>query len=323
MKAAVRHVFGAPEVLEVEDLPKPVPTGDEVLVRVRAASGNPADWHVVRGSPLLMRFMGFGVFRPKSAKLGADIAGEVEAVGERVKRFAVGDAVFGDLSGCGFGGFAEYVCVPESVLAPKPSNLTFEQAAAVPLAALTALHAIRDEAHVQPGHKVLITGASGGVGTFAVQLAKAFGAEVTGVCSTKNVELVRSIGADHVIDYTREDFTAGGPRFDRIVDTAAFRPVWESVRALVPGGTYVAVGGEVWRIFQTMLVGWWVSQLTKRSVRSLSSKPNTEDLGILKNLIEAGKIVPVIDRRYPLREIANAIRYIELGHAHGKVIITV
>ncbi|HEX7604419.1 MAG TPA: NAD(P)-dependent alcohol dehydrogenase, partial [Polyangiaceae bacterium] len=171
--------------------------------------------------------------------------------------------------------------------------------------------------------KVLINGASGGIGTFAVQIAKAFGAEVTGVCSTKNVELVRSLGADHVIDYTREDFTAGGPRFDRIIDAAAFRPVWESVRALVPGGTYVMVGGQVWRIFQTMFVGWPVSLFTKRSVRALSSKPNTEDLSILKDLIEAGKLVPVIDRRYALREIAEAIRYIEQGHAHGKVVITV
>jgi NADPH:quinone reductase-like Zn-dependent oxidoreductase len=316
MKAMLRHVYGSPEVVvRLEELPKPTPRNDEVLVRVHAASGNPADWHVLRGAPFLMRLMGFGVLRPKRATLGADLAGTVEAVGPDVKELAVGDEVFGDISDCGWGAFAEYVCVPERSLVVKPANITFEQAAAVPLAAVTALHALRDGG-IRAGANVLVNGASGGVGTFAVQIAKALGAEVTGVCSTKNVDLVRSIGADHVIDYTREDFTRGAERYDLIVDAAAFRSVSDCLRALDAEGTYVHVGGTT----NGMLAAALASVGDKR-VRVLMSKPEREALLFVKELLETGQIVPVVDRRYPLRQLPEAIRYLEGGHTRGKVVI--
>jgi NADPH:quinone reductase-like Zn-dependent oxidoreductase len=236
MKAMVRHRFGSPDVMELEECPKPIPGEHEALVKIRAAAANPADWHILRGDPWLMRLAGFGMIRPKHQILGADIAGTVEAVGKGVKRFAPGDAVFGDLVGSGWGAFAEYACVREEALALKPPNLTFEQAAAVPLAALTALQGLRDAGRLQPGQQVLINGASGGVGTFAVQVAKALGAEVTGVASSKNLDLVRSLGANRVLDYTRDDFTRQPERYDLILDTAAFRPVKDSLRALTPRG---------------------------------------------------------------------------------------
>jgi NADPH:quinone reductase-like Zn-dependent oxidoreductase len=323
MKAMVRHAYGSPDVVRLEELRKPVPRGDEVLVKVRAASGNQADWHVVRGAPFIMRFMGFGILRPKRATLGADVAGTVEATGPDVKELAVGDEVFGDISDCGWGAFAEYVCAPAHCFVQKPANITFEQAAAVPLAAVTALHALRDEGRIRPGAKVLVNGASGGVGTFAVQIAKALGAEVTGVCSTKNVDLVRSIGADRVIDYTREDFTRDSGRYDLIVDAAAFHSVSDCLRALNPGGTYVHVGGTTNSMLGAAFASLRTSLVGKRRVRVLMSKPDREALLFVKDLIGAGKLVPVVDKRYSLREVPEAIRYLEGGHARGKVVIAV
>jgi len=323
MKAMLRHVYGAPDVVRLEELPKPVPKGDEVLVKVRAASGNPADWHVVRGAPFVMRLMGFGILRPKLATLGADVAGTVEAIGPGVTDLAVGDDVFGDVSACGWGAFAEYVCVPERSLVAKPANITFEQAAAVPLAAVTAVHALRDVGQIRPDAKVLVNGASGGVGTFAVQIAKALGAEVTGVCSTKNVDLVRSLGAAHIIDYTREDFTRDEERYDLIVDAAAFRSVSDCLRALKPEGTYVHVGGTTNGMLGAALASVRTSMVGHKRVRVLMSKPDRSALLFVKELLEKGEIVPVVDKLYPLRDVPEAIRYLEGGHARGKVVIEV
>ncbi len=322
MKAIVRDKYGSPDVLELREIDTPVTGNDEVLVNVQAASVNAGDWHLLRADPFFMRLMGFGMLRPKNKILGADIAGRVEAVGANVKRFQPGDEVFGDISECGWGGFAEYVAVSEDALALKPSNLTFDEAAAIPLAAVTALQALRDKGKVQPGHKVLINGASSGVGTFAVQIAKALGAEVTGVSSTRNLEMVRSIGADHVIDYTQEDVTQNGQQYDVIVDTAAFRSIADYRRALAPGGIYVLIGGSTGRIFQVLFQGPLISRKGKK-FGMLMAKPKSEDLNVIKELVESGKVVPVIDRRYPLSEVPEAIRYLETKHARGKVVITV
>lgn len=323
MKAMLRHAYGSPGVVRLEEVPKPVPRNDEVLVKVRAASANPGDWHVVRGAPLVMRLMGFGLLRPKRAALGADVAGTVEGIGPDVRELAVGDDVFGDISDCGWGAFAEYVCVHERALVRKPAALTFEQAAAVPLAAVTAVHALRDEGQIRAGAKVLVNGASGGVGTFAVQIAKALGAEVTGVCRTKNVDRVRSIGADRVIDYTRDDFTRDAERYDLIVDAAAFRPVSECLRALKPEGTYVHVGGTTNGMFGAAFASMRTSLIGNKHVRVLMSKPDRKALLFVKDLLEAGKVVPVVDKQYPLRDVPDAIRYLESGHARGKVVIEV
>ena len=323
MKAIVHHKYGPPDVLKLEDIPKPTAGDDEVLVKVHAASVNAGDWHLMRADPFLIRLMFGGLLKPKNKILGADIAGRVEAVGSNVKQFQPGDEVFGDLSGCGFGAFAEYVCAPESALALKPANTTFEEAAAVPLAALAALQGLRDKGRIQPGLRVLINGASGGVGTFAVQIAKAFGAEVTGVCSTRNLDMVRSIGADQVIDYTQKDCTQNGQRYDLILDTAAYRSASDYQRVLSPKGTYVMVGGSTVRMFQMMILGPWISMTGSKKMDFLVSKPNQQDLGVLKDLIEAGKVAPVIDRRCKLSEVPEAIRYLEAGHTQGKVVITV
>ena len=321
MKAMVRHRFGSPDVMQLEECPKPTPGEHEVLVRIRAAAANPADWHILRGDPWLMRLIGFGLVRPKHRILGADIAGTVEAVGRSVKRFTPGDAVFGDLVSSGWGAFAEYACVQEGALAPKPENLTFEQAAAVPLAALTALHGLRDAGRIRSGQRVLINGASGGVGTFAVQIAKSFGAEVTGVASTKNLGLVRSLGADRVLDYTQGDFTRRDERYDLILDAAAFRPVRDSLRALTPSGTYVLVGGDFRHFPSATLLGAWLWAFGHQRIRTLNSRPNLDDLLFVKQLIEAGKVVPVVGTRYCLSEVPDAMREIELGHARGKLVI--
>jgi NADPH:quinone reductase-like Zn-dependent oxidoreductase len=283
-------------------------------VRVRAASANPYDWHFMRGKPLFARAM-FGWLRPKAHGLGADLAGEVEAVGKDVTRFRPGDSVFGE----GAGAFAEYACVPERWLAPKPANLTFEQAAAVPMAAVTALQGLRDKGKMQAGQKVLVLGASGGVGTFAVQIAKSFGAEVTGVCSTRNVERVHSIGADYVIDYTRDDFTRGTTRYDLMLDTVGSRSLRECRRVHTAKAIYVHVGGRMARVLALPVVSPFVSQ----NLVQLVAKRNKDDLEILSGLIEAGKITPVIDRTYKLSETRDAIRYLEGGHARGKIVITV
>jgi NADPH:quinone reductase-like Zn-dependent oxidoreductase len=323
MKAIVYHKYGPPDVLELKEVEKPTPKDNEVLIKVHAASLNAYDWHLLRADPFLVRLMGGGLLKPKNQILGADIAGQVEAVGRNVKQFQPGDEVFGDLSGCGSGGFAEYVCARENALALKPANMTFEETAAVPMAAVTALQGLRDKGKIQPGQKVLINGASGGVGTFAVQIAKSFGAEVTGVCSTSKLAMVRSIGADQVIDYTQEDFTRNEQRYDLILAVNGYHSIWDYKRALSPKGMYVMAGGSMAQIFQAMLLGSWISMAGSKKMGGLSAKPNQKDLVFMKELLEAGKVVPVIDRRYALNEVAEALRYLEEGHARGKVVITV
>ncbi len=321
MKAIVYCDFGSPDVLRLEDIEKPAAGDDQVLVRVRAASVNPLDWHYMRGTPYVMR-MGAGLRKPKVTQLGVDFAGTVEAVGKNVTEFKAGDEVFGGRAGA----FAEYVAISGARLARKPGNITFEQAASVPIAAITALQALRDHGKVQPGQKVLINGASGGVGTFAVQIAKWLGAQVTGVSSTRNVELVRSLGADQMIDYTREDFTQGGQRYDVIVDMVGNHSLSAYRRVLNPKGIYVMVGGRKgrWlapldRVAQMVVYSAFVDQ----EMGMMLAKITREDLAILGELMEAGKVTPVIDRRYTLSEVPEAIRYLEEGRARGKVVISV
>ncbi|MBV9227930.1 MAG: NAD(P)-dependent alcohol dehydrogenase [Chloroflexi bacterium] len=321
MKAVVYTQYGSPDVLQFKEVEKPTPKDDEVLIKVSAVAVNAADWRLLRADPFLARLYN-GLLKPKRTILGSDVAGRVEAVGRNVKQFQPGDEVFGDLFGY-WGAFAEYVCVPEKTVVLKPANLTFEEAAAVPLAAVTALQGLRDKGQIQPGQKVLIQGAGGGVGTFAVQIAKAFGAEVTAVCSTKNVDIVRSIGADHVIDYTQEDFTKNGQHYDLILAVNGYHPISDYKRALSPRGRYVSTGGSMAQYYQTTLLGPWISMTGEKKMGYLAMKQNIKDLVFLKELLEGGKVVPVIDRRYPLSEVAEAIRYLEKGHARGKVVITV
>ena len=323
MKAIVCTKYGPPDVLQLKEVEKPAPRDHEVLVKVHAVSVAAGDLHLLRAKPFLMRLMGYGLLKPKNTILGAAIAGRIEAIGGNVTQFQPGDDVFGDLSACGFGAFAEYVSVPENALVLKPASVSFEQAAAVPVSAVTALQGLRDRGHIQAGQKVLIYGASGGVGTFAVQIAKAFGAEVTAVCSSRNVDAIRSMGADHVIDYTREDFTHNGQHYDLIVAANGSRSISEYKRALRPNGTYVMTGGSEKQMFQAMLLGPWISRIGTKKMGNLMAKPNTRDLGCIKELLEAGKVVPAIERRYPLGETAEALRYLEAGHAQGKVVITV
>ncbi|MFN8460008.1 MAG: NAD(P)-dependent alcohol dehydrogenase [Anaerolineae bacterium] len=322
MKAIVYEKYGSPDVLELREVAKPTPKEDELLIKVQVASVNAGDWRMMRADPFLVRLMGGGLLKPKVKILGADIAGQVEAVGSNVKQFRPGDKVFGDISDCGRGGFAEYVCAPENVLALKPANLTFEEAAAVPLAAITALQGLRDNGQIQSGQKVLIQGASGGVGTFAVQIAKALGAEVTAVCSTGKLDMMRSLGADHVIDYTQEDFTQNGRRYDLILAANGYHPIWDYKRALNPQGIYIMAGGSTAQLFQALLLGPWMSMTGSKKMGVLSAKSNQKDLVFMKELLEAGKVTPVIDRRYSLSEVAEAVRYLETGHARGKVVIT-
>ncbi len=321
MKAVVYEKYGSPDVLEFKEVAKPAPKDNEVLVKVQAASVNAADWHLLRADPFLVR-LACGLLKPKNTILGADIAGRVEAVGRNVKQFKLGDEVFGDLSECGWGGFAEYACANENALVLKPTNLTFEEAAAVPLAALTALHGLRDKGQIKAGQKVLINGASGGVGTFAVQIAKSFGAEVTGVCSTRNLDMVRSLGANQVIDYTKEDFTKNGQGYDLILAVNGNRSIFDYKRALSPQGIYVMVGGAGTQMTQAMLLGPLISMTGSKKMGNVMSTPNQKDLAFMKEILESGKVKSIIDRRYPLSEVANAIRYLEEGHAKGKVVIT-
>ena len=323
MKAIVRTKYGPPDVLKLEEVPKPTPGDDQVLIRVHGASVNAADWHLLTADIFLVRLMGRGLLTPKDKTLGADVAGRVEAVGRNVKQFKPGDEVFGDIFQSGGGSFAEYACAREDALALKPASLTFEEAAAVPLAAVTALQGLRDKGKIRPGQKVLINGASGGVGTFAVQIAKSLGAEVTAVCSTRNLDMVRSIGADQVIDYTKEDFTTSGQRYDLILAANGYHPILDYRRALSPKGIYVMSGGSWAQMFQAMLLGPWVSMTGSKKMGALSAKANPEDLAFVKQLLEAGKVKPVIDRRYPLSEVSEALRYLGEGHARGKVVITV
>jgi NADPH:quinone reductase-like Zn-dependent oxidoreductase len=322
MKAITYIKYGPPEVLQLNEVEKSVPKDNEVLVKIIAASVNPADWHMVRGEPKFAR-LSFGLTKPKNPIPGMDIAGKIEAVGRNVKEFQPGDDVFGD---CGWGGaFAEYICVTEERLVMKPANNSFEEAATMSVAGITALQSLRDKGKIQSGQKVLIVGASGGVGTFAVQIAKYFGAEVTGVCSTKNMEFVRLIGADKVIDYTQEDFTKTGKQFDLIIDNVANRSVFELKNALSPDGICVVVGfTSVSLMLQQMFLGPLVSMFGNKKILSLgTAKLNKKDLTVLKEFLEKSIIKPVIDRRYPLSEVPEAIRHIEKGHTRGKVVINI
>ena len=319
MKAIVYDRYGSPEVLHLEEVAKPTPRENEVLIKIHAASVNAYDWHFLTADIFLIRLMGGGLLKPKDTRLGADIAGRIEAVGGNVRQFQPGDEVFGDAS---HGSFAEYACVRENLLALKPANLTFEEAAAVPMAALTALQGLRDNGQIRLGKKVLINGASGGVGTFAVQIAKSFGAEVTAVCSTRNLDQARSLGADHVIDYTEEDFTRNGQKYDLIFAANGYHPLSAYKSALTPRGIYVMAGGSMTQIFQAMLMGSWMSETGGKKIGGVSAKIDQKDLGLIKELIEAGKVKPAIDRRYQLSDAAEALRYLGAGHAKGKVVIT-
>ena len=321
MKAIVFDNYGSPEVLKCDEIETPIPKSDEVLIKVRAASVNPLDWRLMRGRPFFMRLM-TGWLKPKRVPLGVDVSGQVEMVGGNVTEFKPGDKVFG---ACSSGSFAEYACASESTLVAKPENITFEQAAAVNVGACTALQGLRDAGGIQPGRKVLINGAAGGVGTFAVQIAKSFGAGVTGVCGTRNLEMVRSIGAEHVIDYTQEDFIKSGQRYDLLFDCIGNRSLAECRRVLNSRGTYVAVGGTDGRWLgplAPMLKATLFSPFVKQKLVACFSRLSKEDLTAISELMEAGKVTPVIDRHYSLSEVPEAIRYLEKGHARGKVIIT-
>ena len=321
MKAIVYYDYGSPDVLKCEEGVKPTAGHDEVLIEVRAASVNPVDWHFIRGTPYILRTM-TGLRKPKDKRLGVDVAGQVEAVGRNVTQLKPGDEVFGSCRGA----FAEYACTSESALVLKPDNVTFEQAASVPVAAFTTLQGLRDKGHIQPGHKVLINGAAGGVGTLAVQIAKSFGAEVTGVCSTRNVDMVRSLGADHVIDYTHEDFTKSGRRYDLIFDLVANHSLSACRRVLNPKGICITAGGSAgrWMIgaLARSITALVLSRFVTQKFVGCLAKSSKEDLTTMRELMKAGKVTPVIDRCYKLSEVPEAIRYLEEGHARGKVVIT-
>ncbi|MCD4694737.1 MAG: NAD(P)-dependent alcohol dehydrogenase [Bacteroidales bacterium] len=321
MKAIVFTKYGLPDVLELKEVEKPTPKDNEILIKVHASSINDWDWGLLRGTPFVNRML-FGLLKPKVRILGCDIAGQVEAVGRNVKKFQPGDEVFGDLCECGFGCFAEYVCAPENALTLKPAGMTFEEAAAMPQAAVLALQGLRNKVQVQPGQKVLINGAGGGAGTFTVQIAKLFGAEVTGVDSTGKLDMMRSIGADHVIDYTQEDFTKNGQRYDLIIDHAAYHSFFDYKRALSPGGTYIIVGGSMSLVFKILIMGSLISMFGTKKMRILGHKPN-KDLVFMIELFKAGKVKPVIDKRYTLSEVPEAFRYFGEGLTKGKVVITV
>ncbi len=324
MKAVVITQYGPPpDVLQLREVATPEPADDEVLIRLYASSVNPLDGFTIRGPLFFFPKLG-RLLKPKHKIAGADLAGRIESVGRDIRRFRPGDEVFGaSFRGKGLGGFAEYACAREDSLAPKPSNLSLEEAAAVPVAAITALQGLRDQGQIQRGQKVLIDGASGGVGTFAVQIAKSFGAEVTAVCSPRNVHRARVIGADHVIDYTQEDFTRSGLRYDLILGANAHHSIFDYRRVLSRNGIFVMAGGGLARILQAVSLGPLLSRIGNKKMRFFIAKMNGRDLRILKDLLEAGKIVPVIDRRYPLGEVADALRYREEGHAQGKVVITI
>jgi len=322
MKAIVYEKYGSPDELRLTEVPKPTPADDEALIKVCAVGLNAADWHMLRADPFLVR-LSSGFFKPKNTILGGDVAGTVEVAGSAVTQFRPGAAVFAELSFDHMGGLAEYVCAPEAVLVAKPANLNFEEAAAVPMAALTALQGLRDAGKIQPGHKVLIHGSSGGVGTFAVQIAKHFGAEVTAVCSTSKMDMARMLGADHVIDYTREDFTKNGQQYDLILAANGNRSLSDYERALMPTGIYVMAGGATSQMFEAILLGGFKTKKGGKTMRFFLAKASPTDLAFIKDLIEAGKLKPVMDRCYPLSETAEAIRYLEAGHAKGKIVITV
>ena len=319
MKAIVRETYGPPDVLHLEEVPLPTLRDGDVLVRVRAASANAGDWHLLRGTPLPFRLIA-GLRIPKFKIIGTDIAGHVEAVGPNVTQFRPGDEVFGELSRCGFGAYAEFAAAPEKALALKPANLSFEEAAALPTAGCTALQGLR-KGRIQRAQRVLICGASGGVGTFAVQIAKSFGTEVTAVCSTRNVDMVRTIGADHVIDYTKDDFATQRQRYDLILATNGDRSIWDYRRALTADGCYAMTGGSNRQLTEALLFGPLLS-IGRQQFGNVLVKPNQGDLLVLKELCESGTVRPVIDRRFPLSEVSSAVRYVEDGHARGKVVVT-
>jgi NADPH:quinone reductase-like Zn-dependent oxidoreductase len=319
MKAMIYTEYGPLDVLKLVDIEKPAPKAREVLIKVQAASITFGDLAAVKGEPFMVRFS-LGLREPKFKILGKDVAGIVEAVGANATQFQPGDEVFGDLSESGWGAYAEYVAVPENALVHKPANISFEAAAAVAESAVVALQGLRQKGQIQPGQRVLIYGASGGIGTFAVQIAKSFGVEVTGVCSTRNLDMVRSLGADYVIDYTKEDFTQNGQQYDLILATAGYRSIFDYKRALALNGKYVATGGSMAQVFQPMLLGPWLST-GGRKMSNLAMKPDTKDLTFIKELIEAGKIQPVIDQVFPLQELPAALRHYGEGHSRGKVVI--
>ena len=319
VKAVIYEKYGSPDVLELREVKTPTPKDDEVLIRIHAVSINDWDWGLLRGTPFMTRLLS-GFLRPKKIILGSDIAGRIEALGENVKRFQLGDEVFGDLSGS-WGGFAEYVCAPETALALKPPSMTFAEAAAIPQAAMLAVQGLRDRGGIQPGQKVLINGAGGGVGTFAVQIAKLYGVEVTGVDSSSKLDLLRSLGFDKVIDYAQEDFTRNGTRYDLILDVKTNRSIFDYARALSPNGTYVTVGGSLARLFQILFIGPLISMTTKKTICVAMLKPN-KDLAYMCELFEAGKVKPVIDRLRTLSEVPEAMRHFGAGDHKGKIVIT-
>lgn len=323
MQAIAQAEYGSPDTLRLVKIAKPLPKEGEVLVRIKAASVDAGVWHLMRGTPFLIRLIYGGLRKPKHPVLGSAIAGEVEATGQGITQFQPGDTVFGDLSESGFGGFAEYVCAPATALSPMPNNLTFEAAATIPVSGLAALQALRDVGQVQPDQRVLVVGAAGGVGSFAVQIARALGADVTGVCSSHKIDMVRQLGADHVIDYTQTDVTQPSQPYDLIVDTAAYRPFTDYLPAITSGGTYVMVGGSTPAFFRALLVGPWVGKWQQRRVKCLTSQPNQGDLMVLKELTEVGKMTPVIGRAYPLSKVPQAIRDLEQRQIKGKVAITI
>jgi len=319
MRAIVYAEYGSPDVLQFTEVAKPTPKDHEVLIRIRAASLNALDWRLMRGQPAFLRLMIGGLRKPPLTRPGVDVAGEVEAVGKNATRFKPGDAVFGVCQGS----LAEYACAVEDKLVSKPPHISFEDAAAAPVAAITALQGLRDKGRIRPGQKVVVDGASGGVGTFSVQIAKALGAEVTAVCSTSKADSARSMGADHVIDYTREDFTRNGLHYDVILAANAYHSLFDYRRALAPHGVYVMAGGGWPQMLQTLLLGPLVSLLGRKKIRFFIAEVKKADLILLRDLLAAGTIAPVIDRRYPLSESADALRYLEQGHARGKVVVTV
>ena len=322
MKAIIQTGYGEPsDVLEIREKERPFPKDNEVLIKIQAASITFGDLAAVKGEPFIAR-LSLGLREPKIKTPGKDVAGIIEAVGHNVKEFKPGDKVFGDLSESGWGAYAEYVSAPEGALVHMPDNISFDEAAAVPESGVVALQGLRGKGQIKPGQKVLVYGASGGIGTFAVQIAKSFDTEVTGVCSTRNLKLVNSLGADHVVDYTQEDFVESGELYDLILATAGYRSIFDYKRALKPDGRYVATGGDMKQIFQPMLLGPWVSN-EGRKMTNLVMKPDKEDLPYLKELIETGKVSPVIDKSYPLNELAQALQYYAEGRSRGKVVVTI
>jgi NADPH:quinone reductase-like Zn-dependent oxidoreductase len=321
MKAIIYTEYGSPDVLQLKEVEKPVPKDNEVLVKVCAVSINDWDYQLLLGTPFVNRMIN-GLFKPKQQILGSDIAGKIEAIGQNVKLFNPGDEVYGDLSGCGWGGFAEYVCAPEKALALKPAGMSFEEAASIPQAAMLAVQGLIDSGNIQPGQKILINGAGGGVGTFGVQIAKLYGVETTGVDSAEKLDMMRSIGFDHVIDYKKEDFTKNGQNYDLILDTKTNRSMFDYVRVLSPNGIYATVGGDMGRLFQALIMGPMISLVYKKHIRIVALKPN-KDLEYMNGLFKAGKVKPVIDGHYKIDEVPKALKYIGAGSHKGKLVITI